>query len=189
LGFYQQKADIVFDPDEKKTIYVEVGAVYERELGDVDKAIDTYQRILEIDPDDLIAIGRLDALYQAAGNWSELRAILEREADLAEDPNEVISYRYRIADLWDHRLGDPARAVDIYRDIPAVVPDHQPTLEALERMIGEGKEANRAALVLEPIYSQYGEFDRLVHTREVQIAHEEDPIQRVELLHRVAELQ
>ena len=188
LGFYERKADIVFDPDEKKSLYLEVGAVYEREIGDVDKAIDTYQRILEIDPDDLTAIQRLDALYQASGNWEELRAILERSADLAGDPNEVISYRYRIADLWDHKLGDSTRAVDGYREILALVPDHQPTLDALERMIQEGKEPNQAALVLEPIYRQYGESARLVAVLEVQIAHEEDPIRRVELLHQVAEL-
>jgi tetratricopeptide (TPR) repeat protein len=188
LEVYERKADIVFDPDDKKRIYVEMGAVYEREIGDVDKAIDTYQRILEIDPDDLTAIGRLDALYQASGNWEELRSILEREADLAADPEEVISYRYRIADLWDHKLGDPLRAVDIYRDILAVMPDHQPTLEALERMIQEGKEPNQAALVLEPIYRQFAEFARLVHVLEVQIQHEEDPIRKVELLHQVAEL-
>ena len=167
LGFYERKADIVFDPDEKKSLYLEVGAVYEREIGDVDKAIDTYQRILEIDPDDLTAIQRLDALYQASGNWEELRAILERSADLAGDPNEVISYRYRIADLWDHKLGDSTRAVDGYREILALVPDHQPTLDALERMIQEGKEPNQAALVLEPIYRQYGESARLVAVLEV----------------------
>ena len=48
--------------------------------------------------------------------------MLEREADLASDPNEVISYRYRIAELWHHRLGDPERAIDIYRDILEVLP-------------------------------------------------------------------
>ncbi len=189
LRVYERKADIVFDAEEKKRLYLEVGAVYEREIGDVAKAIDTYQRILEIEPDDLTAIGRLDALYQASGNWQELLSILEREADLAGDPNEVISYRYRIADLWDHKLGDATRAVEGYREILAVVPDHQPTLEALERMIQEGKEPREAALVLEPVYSQYGEFERLVHVLEVQIAHEEDPVRKVELLHRVAELQ
>ena len=188
LHIYERKADIVVDPDEKKRLYLEVGAVYEREVGDIAKAIDTYQRILEIEPDDLTAIGRLDALYQASGNWQELLAILEREADLAGDPNEVISYRYRIADLWDHKLGDATRAVEGYREILAVVPDHQPTLEALERMITEGKEPREAALVLEPVYSQYGEFERLVHVLEVQIAHDEDPIRKIELLHRVAEL-
>ncbi len=140
LGVYARKADIVIDPDEKKRIYVEMGAVYEREVEDVEKAIDTYQRILEIDPDDMTALGRLDALYQASENWQELLSVLEREADLAHDPNEVISYRYRIADLWHHRLDDAVRAVDIYRDILEVVPEHEPTLQALESMVSAGLE-------------------------------------------------
>ncbi|MFW6067333.1 MAG: tetratricopeptide repeat protein [Myxococcota bacterium] len=188
LSVYTRKADIVVDPDEKKRLYVEVGAVYERELGDVEKAIDTYQRILEIDPDDLTAIGRLDALYQATENWEELLSVLEREADLAGDPNEVISYRYRIAELWDHRLGDPMRAVDIYREILESVPDHEPTLNALEAMIEAGKEPLSAAGVLEPVYRQFGQADRLIHVHEVQVAHEQDPLRKVELLHQIAEL-
>ena len=110
LEVYTRKADIVADPDEKKRLYVEVGAVWERELNNVEKAIDVYQRILEIDPQDLVAIGRLDALYQATGNWQELLSVLEREADLAEEPNEVIGHRYRIAELWHRKLGDPSRA-------------------------------------------------------------------------------
>ena len=188
LEVYTRKADIVVDPDEKKRIYVETGAVYEREVGDVEKAIDTYQRILEIDPDDMTALSRLDALYQATENWQELLSVLEREADLAGDPNEVISYRYRIAELWHHRLDDAIRAVDIYRDILEVVPDHTPTLDALESMIAAGLEPVAAAGVLEPVYRQVGEWNRLVAVHEVQIAHEEDPIRKVELLHQVAEL-
>ncbi|MGF1469684.1 MAG: tetratricopeptide repeat protein [Sandaracinaceae bacterium] len=189
LAVYETKAGIVYDPEEKKRLYLEVGTVYETEVGDIDKAIDTYQRILEIDPDDLTAIQRLDALHQASGNWQELLSILEREADLAADPNEVISYRYRIADLWDHRLGDALRAVEGYRDILAADPDHRPTVDALERMIQAGKEPREGALVLEPIYTQTGEADKLVRVLEVQVREEEDPDRKVELLHRVAELQ
>ncbi len=188
LEVYTRKADIVVDPDEKKRIYVEMGAVFEREVGDVDKAIDTYQRILEIDPDDMTALGRLDALYQATENWQELLSVLEREADLAGDPNEVISYRYRIAELWRHRLDDAIRAVDIYRDILEVLPEHEPTLNALESMVSEGKEPVAAASVLEPVYRQVGEWNKLISVHEVQIAHEEDPVRKVELLHQVAEL-
>ncbi len=188
LGVYTRKADIVVDADEKKRIYVETGAVYEREVGDIEKAIDTYQRILEIDPDDMTALGRLDALYHASENWQELLSVLEREADLAGDPNEVISYRYRIAELWHHRLGDPVRAVDIYRDILEVTPDHEPTLNALESMVSAGTEAVAAAGVLEPVYRQMGEWAKLIAVHEVQIAHDEDPVRKVELLHQVAQL-
>ncbi|MFO0712453.1 MAG: tetratricopeptide repeat protein [Sandaracinus sp.] len=188
LGVYTQKADVVGDPDEKKRLFVEVGAVYEHELQDAAKAVDTYQRILEIDPDDVTAIQRLDVLYQAAGNWQELRQILEREADLASDPNEVISYRFRIADLHHHQLSDASKAVEGYGEILGVVPDHQPTLDALEAMIKEGKEPVRAATTLEPVYQQFGEWAKLVAVLEVQVSHEEDARRKVELLHRIAEL-
>ncbi|MEM9188384.1 MAG: tetratricopeptide repeat protein [Myxococcota bacterium] len=188
LEIYTRKADIVGDLDEKKRIYVETGAVYEREVGDVEKAIDTYQRILEIDPEDLTAIGRLDALYQSTENWQELLSVLEREADLAQDPNEVISYRYRIAELWHHRLDDQERAVDIYRDILEVIPEHPPTLQALESMIDAGQEPVNAAGVLEPVYRQLAQWPQLIRVHEVQIQHEEDPHRKVELLHAVAQL-
>lgn len=189
LEIYTKKADVVADPDEKKRLFLEVGAVYERELNEGAQAIDSYQRILEIDPDDLMAIGRLDALYQAAGNWQELRSILEREAELASDPNEVVSYRFRIADLYDHKLDDPSRAVEGYQEILSVAPDHQPTLDALENMIAARKMPVAAALVLEPVYQEAGAWAKLVRTLEVQAAHTDDGRNKIELLHRIAQLE
>ncbi len=188
LGVYAKKVDIVMDPEAKKRLYVEMGAVYERELNDVTKAIDTYQRILEIDPEDMMAINRLDALYFAAENWEELLSVLEREADLAQDPTEVISYRYRIAELWHHKLNDAQRAIDIYREILDVLPEHEPTLNALESMVTTGLEPVAAAGVLEPVYRQFGEWQKLIAVHEVQIRYEHDAVRKVELLHQVAEL-
>jgi tetratricopeptide (TPR) repeat protein len=101
LKAYTRKVDLVLDPDEKKQVLYEVGAVYERELNNVGNAIDTYQRILELDPDDLTALGRLDVLYQTAENWQELLSILTREAELTADPEESVGYQYRVAALFE----------------------------------------------------------------------------------------
>src|SRR5690606_40261824 len=120
------------------------------------------QRILEPAPDDMTASGRHDALYQATENWQELLSVLERQADLAEDPFEVIGYRYRIAELWHRRLNDPARAVEIYGEILDVNAEHGPTLAALESMIDENVEALAAALVLEPVYRATGAAERAI---------------------------
>jgi len=188
LGVYSRKADLVGDPDEKKGIYYQIGAVYERELQDVPRAIDTYQRVLELDPVDLQALGRLDVLYQMAQNWAELLSVLQQEAELANDPMEAISYQYRIAELYEKRLDDTARAVELYRDLLSQMPDHEPTLAALEGIKNGPKEALAAALVLEPIYDASGEWAKLVSVLEVQVRGAEDPYQRVELLHRVARL-
>ncbi|MCU0680773.1 MAG: tetratricopeptide repeat protein [Polyangiaceae bacterium] len=188
LSTYQRKVDLVTDPEEKKSIFYQVGAVFERELNDVPRAIDTYQRVLELDPNDLAALGRLDALYQASKNWPELLAVLQHEADLTADPNEQISFQYRIAELYERHLGEVGRAVDLYRDILEKAPDHAPTLEALEGLTGGSAEPLAAALVLEPVYESSGDFPKLVRVLEVQVRHADDPFKRVELLHRVARL-
>ncbi|MFO0548190.1 MAG: tetratricopeptide repeat protein [Polyangiaceae bacterium] len=186
LGVYLQKADLVSDPEEKKNIYYQIGAVYERELRDVPQAIDTYNRVLEIDPTDLQALSRLDVLYQLAENWPELLTILQHEAELAQDPAESISYQYRIAELYEKRLDDIPRAIELYRDLLQQMSDHQPTLAALEGIKNGEREALGAALVLEPIYDATGEWKKLVSVLEVQVKHAEDAFARVDLLHRIA---
>ncbi len=188
LGVYTRKIDLVIDPEEKKLIYYQVGAVYERELGDVDQAIDTYQRVLEIDPDDIEALGRLDVLYQSAENWQELLSVLSHESELAADPSESVGYQFRIADLYEKKLGDIERAVELYRDILNIQADHAPTLESLEGIKNGSQAPLSAAGVLEPIYDTMGDWQRLISVLEVQVRFCDEAYEKVELVHRIARL-
>jgi tetratricopeptide (TPR) repeat protein len=188
LAIYTKKVDLLLDPGEKKLILYQVGAVFERELRDVRRATDIYQRILELDPDDLTALSRLDVLYQTAGNWNELLGVLTHEAELTQDPIEAVSFQYRIAELYEHHLNDVDRAVELYREILNVVPDHAPTLTALEGIKNGTKAPLGAASVLEPVYESMGEWAKLISVFEVQAKATDDPFTRVELLHRVARL-
>ncbi len=188
LGVYSRKADLVIDTEEKKLIFYQVGAVHERELHDVSRAIDTYQRVLELDPDDLTALGRLDVLYQTAENWQELLSVLTHEAELTADPNEAVSYQYRIAELYEKHLEDVERAVELYRDILGIVPDHGPTLQALEGIKNGERAPLAAAGVLEPVYDAMGEWQRLISVLEVEVRFADDPFTKVDLLHRMARL-
>jgi tetratricopeptide (TPR) repeat protein len=188
LEVYGRKADVVADPAEKKALYLEVGAVYEQQLAQPARAIETYRRVVELDPDDSAALARLDALYQSTGQFEELLSVLEREAELCTDAMRALDLRYRIGELYEQRLDDHYRAVDTYREILDVLPDHAATLSALERMISEGHEAVAAASVLEPVYRASADSARLGQALEVLIQHEEDPLRKVELLHQVAEI-
>ncbi|HMJ56028.1 MAG TPA: tetratricopeptide repeat protein [Polyangiaceae bacterium] len=188
LNVYTTKADLVADVDEKKRIFYQVGAVFEHELGKVDKAIDTYERVLELDPDDLTALGRLDVLYQTAKNWQELLNVLTHEAELCEDADESISYQYRIAELYETRLDDVPRALELYREILAREPSHAPTLKAIEGLKAGDRDPLTAASVLEPVYEASGDWPKLIGVLEVQARFAEDPMNKVDILHRVARL-
>ena len=127
--------------------------------------------MLELDPDDLTALGRLDVLYQTAQNWQELLSVLQHEAELATDPGEAISYQYRIAELYEKHLDDVhARDRALPRYLAADA-DHAPTLQALEG-IKSGRRAIRSAprSVLEPVYDATGEWPKLISVLEVQVA-------------------
>ncbi|MDX2051129.1 MAG: tetratricopeptide repeat protein [Polyangiaceae bacterium] len=188
LSVYSKKADLLEDAEEKKLILYQVGAVYERELRDVSRAIDTYQRVLELDPDDVSALGRLDVLYQSAENWQELLSVLTHEAELTSDPNEAVSFQYRIAELYEKHLADVERAVELYREILNIQPDHDPTVAALEA-IKNGKQAPLAAAsVLEPVYEAMGHWEGLISVLEVQQNAQQDAFAQVDLLHRIARL-
>ncbi|HMI87746.1 MAG TPA: tetratricopeptide repeat protein [Polyangiaceae bacterium] len=188
LNVYTTKADLVADVDEKKRIFYQVGAVFEHELGKVDKAIDTYERVLELDPDDLTALGRLDVLYQTAQNWPELLNVLTHEAELCQDADESISYQYRIAELYETRLDDVPRALELYREILARESSHAPTLKAIEGLKAGDRDPLTAASVLEPVYEASGDWPKLIGVLEVQARFAEDPMNKVDILHRVARL-
>lgn len=183
---YAKKADLATDPQEKQDMLYVLAGVYDRELGDVGKAIETNQAILDIDPDQLPAIQSLDRLYAQAERWYDLLGVLERQVELADNPGETVGLKYRIGHLWQVRLSDVARAIESYSEALQLDPSHAETLAALDHLVHGKIEPVLAARVLEPIYDASGEHLKLAHVLEVMVTHAEDPHARVELLHRIA---
>lgn len=185
---YNKKVELVETPEEKREVLYVLGAMYEREVGDTTKAINTYQRVLEFDPDDVQSVQRLDVLYSENEEWHDLLSILEREVELADDPDEAVSFKYRIGELYVQHLDDLERAIEYFNDILTIAPDHQPTLSSLEELIKSGKGTMQAADVLEPIYQNLGEWRKLIGVFEVKLNNTAEAEVRVELLHQIAEL-
>ncbi len=183
---YAKKADLAEDPSVKKRMLYVLAQVYDRELGDVAKAIETYQGILDLDADELPAIQSLDRLYGQAERWYDLLGNLERQVELAETTGETVALKYRIGHLWQIRLGDVARAIESYREALEMDPQHAETLHALDGLVHGKTEPVMAARVLEPIYEHSGEYGKLVDVLEVMVSHNDDPLARVDLLHRIA---
>ncbi len=188
LETYERKTEVVSDPSVRKELYTAMGRVHESQLDDAEKAIDAYQRALEIDPDDLAALAHLDALFAETEHWRDLLQVLERQAELVAADDERIELRFRIGELWRRHLEDPTRAIEIYRDTLVEVPQHQPTLEALTAMANGGVEPLAAAEALEEVYLGAGEYRNLADAREVRVRFTEDAADRVEMLQQLAEI-
>ena len=184
---YSKKAELASQPDEKKQMLFVLGQVYDRELKDLTRAIETYQTILDLDPEDVTAIQALDRLYQQAGRWYDLLQILEREVELSSSTGETVSLKHRIGQLWEKELKDLGRAVEAYSQVLKIDGSHEPTLVALDGLVHGDQEPVLAAKVLEPIFEAGNEWERLIDVLDVMVRHTDDPIARVELLHRIAD--
>jgi tetratricopeptide (TPR) repeat protein len=182
---YARKADLASDPVSKRQMLFVLGQVYDRELGDPAKAIETYNAVLDLDANDYEALQALDRLYAHTERWFDLLSVLERETELSPVPAEVLSLRFRIGELWREKLGDPARAAEAYRVVLTLDPTHEPTLRALEKMMAS-EDALLAAQVLEPVYESAGEWDRVAQVYEVMAHHSDDSGRKIALYSMIA---
>ena len=185
---FTRKVELAEEVEDKKAILYRLGTLYVEQLADVDRAIETFQSVVDLDADDLTAIRSLDNLYQQAARWYDLLQVLERQVELAGPSPDAVNLKHRIGKLWEHELGDLTRSVETYREVLYTDPSHDPTLAALDAIVHAEDEPVIAAQVLQPIYEQACEWEKLIDLYEVMVRHVDDPFRKLELLHQVAQL-
>ncbi len=116
----------------------ELASYYDVQLGDAGKAIAAYRRLLETDPTNPVAVRKAGAalarLYEDAGTWPELRAVMRKQAEWAEDPGERRQLLARVAALEETKLNERDAAISTWRDILHEQPVDAGALDALERL-------------------------------------------------------
>lgn len=114
----------------------QAGRLLEEKVGDIDRAIDVYARILDADPSHAGALHALERCYEAAGLWGELMELLEREVEVIEDESWDTALLHQIGEIAQDRLDDQDLAVLYYRRALTISPDFVPSLTALGRIYG-----------------------------------------------------
>jgi tetratricopeptide (TPR) repeat protein len=189
LALYRDAAERAGDPDERKRYQFLIAEIDERALNDLPRAIEDYRAILETDPSDAEAVRRLDDLLVRTESWRDLGELLERRVLDAVDSNERSALRFRLGRLRVDRLSDPEGAVSALRDIVEERRDHEEAIRALEG-IADAHPAIRLTVVeiLEPIYRDLDDWNRLIVALNIRIAASTDPPERTQLLREVGSL-
>jgi hypothetical protein len=112
------------DPDPaRRGIALATAARLAEAAGDPGKAIELYRATLGVWPGDRYARAALTELLRAEGRWDELAQARRAEAaELADGPGAIRALREAAAVLED-RLGRPAEAAAVYRDLLDRAPD------------------------------------------------------------------
>ena len=183
LNIYAAKNEIAEDDETRKALYAAMGELQETKLDDNVGAIENYQRILSIDPEDASALEALDRLYIATNDMPSLLEILERREAISEDDESRINFKFRQAECWYRKLDDCLRAIEVYNAVFELDPAHEASIASLEEIIALGGEpAVEAAKVLVPIYQGLERWEALVKVYEVLVAGSEDIDELIDLL-------
>ncbi|MBL0197283.1 MAG: hypothetical protein IPQ09_24265 [Myxococcales bacterium] len=175
--------------DERRAIYAKEARLLDVKLEQRSDAIEVYERILDLglDPD---AIAALSRLYASEARWDDLVVLYERQ--LAADglgAEAKAALHHSLGGVRESRLDDAERAFDEYVVALALVPQHPPTVAALEALMGRPAHAARAAELLESVYLARHEWRKVMGTIEARLGASQDPHERGELLRRLSRLE
>lgn len=186
-ALYERVLSATESADRRTDLLAEVAIIAEEITGDAPKAIQYYERILEIEPGHEQAIFALDKLYAAFERWQSLADLLRRRIELAGSTAGG-QLRLRLGTLLFVRLSDPKGALDQLEEVVLADASNRDARELVEKCLDHAELRQRAAIILEGVYADREEIRDLVRVLEIRLEFVADDVERRELLRRVAEL-
>ncbi len=171
IQMYENELEVTRDRDQCVFLLDKIVAIYEEKLNNVDKAIATAQRILELSPNYLPAIRTLGKLYVRADHWEEMIRINELESQLINDQKQVISLLHRNGEILEEKLNDKDKAIETYKEVLTLSPAYLPALQSLGRL-----------------YFIKGMWDDLIAMYRQEIEVTQNAAQHITLLYKIGEL-
>ncbi len=115
-----------------------LGGLYMDRMDERERAIRTFSRVLDLSSGEAVALAALEQLYAVAGEWHRVADFLRRRRAALTDPGATAEVDFRLAQLYERELGEVDAALDLYWQVLEQMPSHRPSLDAIERLLGEG---------------------------------------------------
>ena len=123
-----------FDSLERAELLRRSASVLEELLGDPTAAIKEYEKALDEDPEDLIALESLDRLLGAASRSDELAVILRRRTEIESDEATCVEVGLRLGQLSETQLNQPHEAIDAFSRVLELSPTQPVAVASLGRL-------------------------------------------------------
>lgn len=127
-------AEFVDDPKQKVKYLHTAAIVTARHTGDVDRALEFYERVLELEPRFDKALSEAVDLERERGNWAGVERVLRRRLDAAtaaDDKAAMLASFQQLGELYEKNLGWMDQAIDAYEAAQTLEPENPARAEHL----------------------------------------------------------
>src|SRR6185436_86377 len=155
------------DDKERAGVFAQIGRIHEKQLGDVEQAINFYESALTIDPDSLPANQALFDHYFDQGEWEKAQPIgtaLAQKAMRDGDPTTRSDF-FRKRGVVARMTGDPHAAADAFvyaLEIRPVNVDALDDLGSLARAFPDAWDFEATYRELDKLYRKRDDADPLL---------------------------
>ena len=115
-----RRAELSTDDNEIIKFRLEIGSIWDLRLFDAGQAITAYQKVLDLDPSNLVALRALEGLYEKTEQTEKYLDVLEAQLDATPSDAERVSLYERMAAAWEERFGKLDRAAECLEKIVAI---------------------------------------------------------------------
>lgn len=177
----EEKGAEAYDSYVAKDLLVRAGRLAEERLNDEARAIKAYAKATEQAGDQLDLLEALDRLYTATSQTEELLDVLDRRMALEDSDQRQADLHYRVGRLKLEALGNPAEALSSLSSALERDRNHAGASEALEGMLADESLFDDVFRVLEDVYRQRGQTDRLAGLFERRVAKAKSAAERIDM--------
>jgi tetratricopeptide (TPR) repeat protein len=188
---YRKRIEETLDAETKLELLSQLCFLFEEILDRPERAIETYEQILTIEPAHSVARRTLERLYERMQKYRELATLLTGNLDHASDKergHERIDVMLKLGDLYEVKLGEPGSAVDQYEGVLADQPLHMRAQQALARLLSVSSQRQRIAEILAPLYETQGAYAELTNVLAIRLESLDTDADRAALSLRIGEL-
>ncbi|MBX3220789.1 MAG: tetratricopeptide repeat protein [Labilithrix sp.] len=130
----ERQAEVAPTEAERIDALIELAELQETKFLKREAAADLLERVLVIEPAHPAALKGLERCYHALRDWPRLARILGVRSEHTFDKKAKVELLELAAEVHESKLGDPASAVEVYRNLLVVEPKHRRALGDLARL-------------------------------------------------------
>ncbi len=181
IAHHRHGVEQVVDAD-KRVAYLHVIAKLERQLDRTDDAILTLRELVDVAPEDAVALDGLTELYKKTEKNDDLAELYERRAEMTGEPAQTAEYRLALARLIKVNESDRDRALEQLEMIVDAVPAHAGAIGELEALLDDAERKERVIEILQKVYEINDSWKKLVGLNDHRLALREDALDKTTIL-------